>query len=871
MQSTSAPTRLAETRRRVRVPYAVLAVSLLSTAAAALYVGAEASENDRAHFQSLADRTQGSIARRIDSYITVLRGTSGLFAASDKILAAEFRAYVSRLAIEERYPGVQGVGASLRIAAQHKAPTVASIRQQPGLEDFDIKPADPRPEYHAILYLEPLDARNRRAIGYDMFTEPTRRAAMERARDRAEPALSAKTTLLQEGDVGEPQPGFLIYLPIYQGGRIPSDVDERRERLLGFVYSPFRADDLFGSIFHGGSMAGIAFEIYDGTDVNPAALLYRSSGTTDADDGHAAARFRKRALMSVAGHPWTLILYTTPAFNSSSSRGLTLVVIGLGAMVSVLLFRISYGQSTARLHAERSADELRESEQALRASESRFRRLADSNLVGVAFVDMAGQVNDANAALLAILGRTHDEVVRGAVRWDEITPPEYRDADARAIEQLRATGVCAPYEKQYMRADGSRVAVLVGIAMLEGDTGEAVGIVMDLTERNRSVEALKAARDAADAARANAEGANRLKDEFLATISHELRTPLNAILGWSQILREGASDPDELAQGLSTIERNAKAQAQLVEDLLDVSRIVSGKLRLVVKAVAMPSVIGAAIEAVHPAADAKGVIVQQVFDPGTGPVSGDPDRLQQVVWNLLSNAVKFTPRGGTVRVSLRANDGNAEVAVSDTGRGISADFLPYVFERFRQADSSITRQFGGLGLGLGIVRHLVELHGGTVAAMSPGEGHGATFVVTLPLATAPAHGSSAPDAGDRPAVVDCPPLTLLAKILRDCGAAVMMASSAAEAFEKFIRATPDILVSDIGMPDEDGYSLLKRIRAAEIGDARVPAIALTALARAEDRRRSLMAGYQMHLAKPVEPAELRSAIAGFVGRSPVGT
>lgn len=182
MQSISAPTRLAETRRRVRVPYAVLAVSLLSTAAAALYVGAEASENDRAHFQNLADRTQGSIARRIDSYITVLRGTSGLFAASDKILAAEFRAYVSRLAIEEKYPGVQGVGASLRIAAQHKAPTVASIRQQPGLEDFDIKPADPRPEYHAILYLEPLDARNRRAIGYDMFTEPTRRAAMERAR-----------------------------------------------------------------------------------------------------------------------------------------------------------------------------------------------------------------------------------------------------------------------------------------------------------------------------------------------------------------------------------------------------------------------------------------------------------------------------------------------------------------------------------------------------------------------------------------------------------------------------------------------------------------------------------------------------------------
>jgi len=433
--------------------------------------------------------------------------------------------------------------------------------------------------------------------------------------------------------------------------------------------------------------------------------------------------------------------------------------------------------------------------------------------------------------------------------------------------------------------------------MLEGETGESVGICIDLTERNRGIEQLKAARDVADAARAEAEEANRLKDEFLATVSHELRTPLNAILGWAQILRRGPFDGEDFPQGMATIERNAKAQAQLVEDLLDVSRIVSGKLRLDVATVDLTGVIDAAIEAVKPAADAKGLSIQRVFDPHVGPVWGDPDRLQQVVWNLLSNAVKFTPRGGSVQVLLQASDGNAEVAVSDTGRGISRDFLPHVFDRFRQADASITRQFGGLGLGLGIVRHLIELHGGTVAASSMGEGKGATFVVTLPLANVPAHhergGGAANDASRRRGpggAGECPPLslrgvrvlvvedevdsrTLIEKILGDCDAEVTAVASAVEAFEAFARETPDVIVGDIGMPGEDGYSLLRRIRAAEDeagpGAAHVPAIALTALARAEDRRRAMAAGYQIHMPKPVEPAELRAAIADLVGRSPV--
>ena len=729
------PSNVAATAQRGRpvAPYVVLAMSLLATAGAALYVGAQSSANDRTHFENLAERTQTSIVSRLDTYINLLRGGTGLFAASSRITAFQFRTYVTQLDLRDRFPGVQGIGLSLRIPAAQRDTILSELRKQPELKNLNIQPATPpRSEYHAITYLEPLDERNQRAIGFDMFTEPTRRAAMERARDTADAALSGKVRLITEDADGTAQPGFLVYVPVYYAGPPPLGIDDRRLRLAGFVYSPFRANDLFRGLLETRTPHRLAFNVYDGESTAPEALLYRSDAEqpSSADD---EPRFVKRAQVYVAGRPWTILFRTRPEFESSSSRGFTLLVVGLGVIVSILLFTISYGQATARLRAERAADELRESELALRASESKFRRLADSNLVGVGFADTSGCLADANDALLAIIGRSRDELRSGGLRWDAITPPEFRDADAKAVEQLRATGVCAPYEKQYVRPDGTRVPVLVGIALLEGDTGEAVGIVMDLTERNRAVDALKAARDAANAARTEAEGANRLKDEFLATVSHELRTPLNAILGWAQILREGAADPEEVTQGLATIERNAKAQAQLVEDLLDVSRIVSGKLRLHVQPVELPDVIDAAIEAVRPAAEAKGVSIHRVLDRSAGRVSGDPDRLQQVVWNLVSNGVKFTPRGGSVQVLLQSSGGNAEIAVSDTGRGISREFLPYVFERFRQATGPSASWNRGLGLGLSIVREIVQKHGGTVVAESDGEGKGATFRVQLPL------------------------------------------------------------------------------------------------------------------------------------------
>jgi signal transduction histidine kinase len=384
--------------------------------------------------------------------------------------------------------------------------------------------------------------------------------------------------------------------------------------------------------------------------------------------------------------------------------------------------------------------------------------------------------------------------------------------------------------------------------------------------------------------RRQAEEANRMKDEFLATLSHELRTPLNAMLGWAQVLRLGKLDSAAAARALETIERNARAQAQLIADLLDVSRIITGKLRLDLQPVELPKIIEATLDSVRPGADAKGIHLDISLDRLTSPVLGDADRLQQVIWNLLSNAIKFTPAEGRVMIRLQQSGGSAEVRVTDTGAGIRPDFLPYVFDRFRQAESTITRSHGGLGLGLSIVRHLVELHGGSVAVHSEGEGKGAAFTVRLPVRQAAAENAASLDetmdkarvwdtgellAGLRVLVVEDEDDTreLLVIALEQCGAEVASAPSTAVALASFDRHPPDVLVSDLAMPDEDGFSLIRKVRsrgAAEGGN--VPAAALTAYARTEDRVRALAAGFQKHLPKPIDPSDLIAAVAALAGR-----
>ena len=385
-------------------------------------------------------------------------------------------------------------------------------------------------------------------------------------------------------------------------------------------------------------------------------------------------------------------------------------------------------------------------------------------------------------------------------------------------------------------------------------------------------------------ARDDAEAANRAKDEFLAVVSHELRTPLTPILAWARMLRSGQLDPAASARAVESIERNIKAQAQLIGDLLDVSRIIAGKLRLDVRPIDIAPVVEAAVDSVRPTAEVKGVRLQAVIDPRAGLVSGDSDRLQQIVWNLLANAVKFTPKDGRVQLELRRVNSHVRIVVSDTGKGISPEFLPYVFDRFRQADSSTTRVHGGLGLGLAIVRHLVELHGGRAYAESAGVGLGASFSVELPLAavqrlpsaefvhpTAEAERGvpftpSPALAGLRLLVVDddLDTLQILQAILSRCGAEVRLAASVPDALAALQGWRPDLLISDLGMPDEDGYTLLRKVRALDANQGgNIPAVALTAYARVEDRVRALAAGFQMHVAKPIEPAELVAVVANL--------
>ncbi len=399
------------------------------------------------------------------------------------------------------------------------------------------------------------------------------------------------------------------------------------------------------------------------------------------------------------------------------------------------------------------------------------------------------------------------------------------------------------------------------------------------------------------AARAAAEESNRLKDEFLATLSHELRTPLTSILGWSNMLLVEKLDAETARAAMLSIERNARMQQQIISDLLDVSRIITGQLRFDPQPTDVRAVVREAIDTVRPAADAKKITLRTLFDPGADPVMGDPARLQQVVWNLLSNAVKFTPAGGEVRASVERADAQVRLTVSDTGDGIRADFLPFVFDRFRQGDQSSTRRYGGLGLGLSIVRHLVELHGGAVAAASEGEGKGATFVIELPSSrlriadyglrieealeiddsaalindrSAIHNPQSAILKGLRVLVVDDEPdtLELVRAILERAGAEVVTVATAAVALDALRRARPDILLCDIGMPDEDGYQLLRRVRAlgVEEGGA-TPAVALTAYAGDADRARTLDAGFQFHLPKPVDAAQLVAVITNLVRTS----
>ncbi len=509
---------------------------------------------------------------------------------------------------------------------------------------------------------------------------------------------------------------------------------------------------------------------------------------------------------------------------------------------------------------------------------------------GVIATDVAGVVTLVNAAAEKLTGSGPEAVGRPLAEVLRAFDDHGRPIADPVSAALRSGGPVPLGAGVTLRAPDGREHLVEGSAApIRAEGGEAQGVALvfaDRTEARRGEAERAALLQREQVARAEAERASRTKDEFIATVSHELRTPLNAVLGWSRLLRTGRLDVAASERALEAIERSATTQAQIVDDLLDVSRIVRGRLKLDVQEADLAVAIEAAAETVRPAANAKGITLFIDLEAGAGAVRGDPARLQQVVWNLLANAIKFTPSGGRVDVTLRRLEDRVRVDVRDDGSGIDADFLPHVFERFRQADSSPTRAHGGLGIGLAIVRHLVEAHGGSVEARSPGRNQGATFTVELPL---PADAPRRPPRPERPGgarpwpsaaesvaladlhvlVVDDDADTLDAvrQLLEQAGARVSTARSAAAGFEALCADPPDVLLSDVGMPGEDGHSFIRRVRSLDPSrGGRVPAAAFTAYTQVADRERALDAGFQAFLPKPVDPRELASAIARLAGR-----
>jgi signal transduction histidine kinase len=731
--------------RRIWIPYAVLIVVLTGTLTVALYVHKSAEASDAARFESRTIRIQNAIRQRLETDIAMLLGGKGLFAAAPEVSRDGFRSYVQGLDLTARYPGIQGIGYSKRIAATELEAVLRAIRRE--FPDFRIWPADPRSEYHTILYLEPLDRRNQAALGYDMFTDSVRQKAMRQAAETGRPALSGKVTLVQEIDPVK-QAGFLIYVPLYRSHMTPSTPEERRQQLTGFIYSPFRADDFLRGLLGPDWESDVDFQVYDETP-NPATLLHASNGSA-ANVLAAKARWRTMSTIDIGGHRWILAFASRPEFEFSSPRRQALWVLLAGSGLALALFALTRSEMLAYEKAEQRAIELRRSEEALRQS----------------------------------VQREH-------------------------------------------------------------------------------------------AAREQAEAAGRMKDEFLATLSHELRTPLTPMLGWTHILRSHF-DARMLQRGLDVIERSIRTQLELIDELLDVSRIIAGKLHLNLIPTSIHTAVMMALDSMRPLAVAKNVLLETDLDPTPHPTLADPDRLQRVILNLLSNAIKFTPPEGKIRVTLKYDQRQAQIRVADSGQGIHPEFLPFVFDRFRQADSSTTRTHGGLGLGLSIAKSLVNLHGGSIAAESRGPGLGAAFTVLLPLRPvsqktiepAGPFREASRLVGSKVLLVedDTDSRDTLSAALIQCGAAVSTAASASEALELLNSFRPDVVVSDIAMPRIDGIEFLRQLRAAERARCLppIPAIALTAHVREEDRDRVLAAGFQMHLPKPVDPVSLASAVSRLI-------
>ena len=729
------------------VPFALLAAGFTLSIAAGRFVGATERARTEAAFRTEARDATQQIQTGIDAYLEVVRVAGALLRASNEIPAAEFRGFVAALRLDDRYPGLLGIGYASRTPRRQLAPLLRGLRLEGS--NIRISPPGQRTEYVPIVLLEP---RTRGSVrGYDIATSDVLRPVMEAATDTGELKVSANLTSPNPFAPTGDKTIAVMLQPTYRSRVELHTVEDRRDALVGFVVAPLDVRMMINHISQENTR-DVVFDVYDSTAEARASL----GGSPRAERG---AHHATHSVRVGDNRRWIVLVSSKAASSEAVITQAAQRTQLVGFAFSLLLFLISAVQIRAWQIAATHEAELRSSDKALRKTESELRTMVE-------------------------------------------------------------------------------------------------------LERH---------------ARNEAQSASRAKDEFLTTISHELRTPLNAVVGWVSMLRSGAVREERRAHALETIERNARLQVQLIEDLLDVSRLSMGKTRLDLRAVALDSVVAAVVDSLRPAAEARGVQLQTTIHAPRNTVRADAARMQQIVWNLVSNAIKFTPPGGRIDVEVVSDDARTRLIVRDTGIGIHPDFLPHVFERFRQADSSTTRGYGGVGLGLAIVRELVDMHGGTITVASSGEQRGSTFTVDLPtapdnLAVAPVMLATAvvPTLGGvRVLVVDDDQTTreLLFEAIVAMHAQPLLAGSAPEAFERLTAEGADVVVSDIAMPDEDGLSLIRRIRELPGELSLIPAIALTAYARAEDRDRALRAGFQKSLTKPVTLSELQQSIAELLHRA----
>lgn len=589
-------------RERLRLPYLVLAVSLL-VSLGATYLFYTSSENkDRVRFENDVTRLDATINNKIRIYISVLKSGRGFIETVKEVNRETFRTYVNSLDLKNNYTGVQGIGYAKRIFSD-EGDVLAQRMESEGYTNFKIFPQTSKDDFITILYLEPLNERNRRAIGFDMSSEPNRREAMDKARDTGEPVATRKIFLVQETEEDR-QPGFLIYVPVYRDGNTnPQDVEERRRLLDGYIYSPLRTDKFLADVKRAATIEDIAVTIYEDSAAYENILAQTHSYVPDIGDD-----LKKQTDINIAGKKWVVEYKALPNFIEKSSTGWTLLIFISGLIFSLLLFGMTYLESFARSRSERINSELKKSEK--------------------------------EKALL--------------------------------------------FEKEQQ-------------------------------------------------ARKFAEDASRAKDEFISVVSHELRTPLNTIAGWTRILQSENLAPQMKSQALEKIERNLRTQTKLVEELLDFSQIITGKSDLHSKSIEMSSIFEEVLAEVTPQATEKEVRIEISNSLNGQKVYADAERLKKAIENVVRNAIKFTPKSGTIYTEIKTHDENIEVKIRDHGSGINRKFLSQIFEGFSQADSSSTRKFGGLGLGLAIARHIIELHGGSIKAESEGEGKGSVFTITIPV------------------------------------------------------------------------------------------------------------------------------------------